>query len=73
MSKFDIHDLLRVVLIVLVSLLGLIARGIHTQQADVAMRLRIVEKNQVKIMAVMGIEPYTTKPQNPPFLAVFPQ
>jgi len=69
MNKFNVHDVLRAVLIVLVSLLAFYARGIHTQQADVSRRLLIVEKNQVKIMTVMGIEPYSLDPQNRAFLS----
>ncbi|KKN29781.1 hypothetical protein LCGC14_0840790 [marine sediment metagenome] len=62
MNKFNVHDILRAVLIVLVSLLAFFARGIHNQQADISIRLRIVEKNQVKIMTVLGIEPYSLDP-----------
>ena len=69
MNKFNIHDLLRAILIVLVSLLAFFARGIHTQQADIASRLRIVEKNQVRIMTVLGIEPFSKDPQNGPVLS----
>ena len=69
MNKFNVHDILRAVLIVLVSLLAFFARGIHSHQADISNRLSIVEKNQVKIMTVLGIEPYTLDPQNRPFLS----
>ncbi len=67
MNKFDVHDLLKVILIVLVSLLAWVARGIHTQQADISSRLLIVEKNQIRIMTVMGIDPYSSNPQNRQF------
>lgn len=73
MSRFDVHDLLRGVLIVLLSLLAWVARGIHTQQADISRRLLLVEKNQVKIMTVLGIEPYSSDPQNHQSLADFTQ
>jgi len=69
MSKIDVHDILRAVLIVLVSLLAFYARGIHTQQADISGRLLKVEKNQVRIMTVLGIEPYSKGPQNGPVLS----
>lgn len=69
MNKFNVHDMLRAVLIVLVSLLAFYARGIHSRQADISNRLSIVEMNQVKIMTVMGIEPYSLDPQNRPFLS----
>ena len=69
MNKFNVHDILRVVLIVLVSLLAWVARGIHTQQADISGRLLKVEKNQVKIMTVLGIEPYSKDTQNGPVLS----
>lgn len=69
MNRFNIHDIFRMVLIVLLSLLAFFARGIHTQQADISGRLLIVEKNQVKIMTVLGIEPYSLCTQNRQFLA----
>lgn len=69
MNKFNIHDLLRVILVVLLSLLAFFARGIHTQQANISSRLTIVEKNQVKIMTVLGIEPYSYQKQNRQFLS----
>ncbi len=73
MNKFNIHDILKVVLIVLVSLLSFYARGIHNQQADISRRLRLVEQNQVKIMTVLGIEPYTSTPQKRQFLSSLTQ
>ncbi len=69
MNKFNFHDMFKAVLLVLVSLLAFYARGIHSQQADISSRLSIVEKNQVKIMTVLGIEPYSLDPQNRPFLS----
>ena len=73
MSRFDVHDILRGVLIVLLSLLAWVARGIHTQQAEISSRLRLVEQNQVRIMTVLGIEPFALKPQNHLFFADFTQ
>lgn len=73
MNKFNIHDLLRAVLIVLLSLLAWFARDIQSQQADVSRRLTLVEKNQVKIMTVLGIEPYSSNPQSGQFLSDFSQ
>jgi len=73
MNKFNVHDVLRAVLIVLVSLLAFFARGIHSQQADISRRLTIVEKNQVKIMTVLGIEPYTSALQKRQFLSSLTQ
>ena len=57
MNKFNVHDILRAILIVLLSLVAWIGRGIHTQQADIDRRLRVVELNQAKMMGVMGVEP----------------
>ena len=62
MNKFNIHDLLRVVLIVLLSLLAWFGR-------DISQRLHAVELNQVKIMTVLEIEPYSYYTQNRQFLA----
>ncbi len=73
MNKFNVHDILRAVLIVLVSLLAFYARGIHTQQADISRRLLIVEMNQVRIMTVLGIEPYSSDPQKRQFLSSLTQ
>ena len=64
MNKFNVHDLLRAVLIVLLSLLAWIGRGISAQQVDIARRLHIVELNQAKIMGVLGVEPYSSDEQN---------
>ena len=57
MNKFNVHDVLRSILIVLLSLVAWIGRDIHAQQANVAQRLRVVELNQAKMMGVMGVEP----------------
>lgn len=73
MNKFNVHDVLRALLIVVLSLLAWYARDIHYQQVDISRRLTAVEKNQVKIMTVLGIEPYSLDPQNQQFLSCFAQ
>lgn len=59
MNKLNIHDVLRALMIALLSLVAFIGRDIYTQQASVAERLRCVELNQAKMMGVMGVEPCT--------------
>jgi len=50
--------------IALLSLVAWIGTGIHTQQADIAERLRTVELNQAKMMGVMGVEPSSQAEQD---------
>lgn len=69
MNKFKGTDLLRGLIVVLLSLVAWIGSGIHTEQANISDRLRSVELNQVKIMAVLGIEPHAKDPQNGPILS----
>lgn len=52
-------DILRVLMVALLSILAWIGKDIYTQQAKIAERLRVVELNQAKMMGVMGIEPCT--------------
>jgi len=51
------NDIYKSLIVALLSLLAFIANGIHTQQADIASRLRIVELNQARIMERMGVDP----------------
>jgi len=67
--KIKAGDILRVLIIALLSVLAFIARGIYTQQADIARRMHIVELNQAKIMTVLGIEPYSSDTKNQHFLS----
>lgn len=69
MNKFDVHDILRALIVVLLSLVAWIGSGIHTEQANISERLRVVELNQVKIMAVLGIEPHVSDPENGPIVS----
>lgn len=71
MNKFDVHDILRAIIIVLLSVLAWVARGIHSQQVDIAKRLRAVELNQAKIMSVLKIEPYSSADDTGLFLSDF--
>ncbi len=64
MNKFNVHDVLRAILIVLLSLVAWIGRDIHAQQTNVAQRLRVVELNQAKMMGVMGVEPCALDTEN---------
>ena len=64
MNKFNFHDLLRLVLVVLLGLLAWFGR-------DISQRLHVVELNQVKIMTVLEIEPYSLDPQNRQLLSDF--
>ena len=50
------NDIYKTLIVALLSLLAFIGNGIHTQQTDIASRLRIVELNQARIMDRMGIE-----------------
>ncbi|MBE3144111.1 MAG: hypothetical protein IMZ61_09345 [Planctomycetes bacterium] len=50
------NDIYKALIVSLLSLLAFIGNGIHTQQTDIASRLRIVEINQARIMDRMGIE-----------------
>ena len=50
------NDIYKSLIVALLSLLAFIGNGIHTQQTDIASRLRIVEINQARIMERMGIE-----------------
>jgi energy-converting hydrogenase Eha subunit H len=71
MNKFNVHDVVRALIVVLLSLLSWIGLEIRTEQANIAKRLHAVELNQVKIMAVMGIEPYSSTTEIGPILTDF--
>jgi len=51
------NDIYKTLIVALLSLLAFIANSIHTQQVDIAGRLRTVELNQARIMERMGIDP----------------
>ena len=51
------NDVYKSLIVMLLSLLAFIANSIHTQQVDIAGRLRLVELNQARIMERMGIDP----------------
>ena len=59
MIHIDRNDIFKTLIVVLLSLLAFIGKGIHTQQTDISCRLRIVELNQARIMERMGVKPMT--------------
>lgn len=71
MNKFDVHDILRAVIIALLTLLSWIASQIHSEQVNIANRLRDVELNQAKIMAILQIEPHSSSNETGLFLSDF--
>ena len=73
MNKFNVHDLLRAVIVVLLSLVAWIGSDIRAEQTNIAKRLHAVELNQAKIMAVMGIEPYSADPKTGLIVSGFSQ
>jgi len=58
------NDFYKSLIVALLSLLAFIGNSIHTQQTDIASRLRIVELNQARIMERMGIEPMAAGAQS---------
>ncbi len=60
---------------ILLSLIAWIGKDIRAEQFEFKWRLRIVEMNQVKIMANMGIEPcgLPQKLPGPALFAVLPE
>ena len=56
MSNISKDDIFKAIVTALLSILSFIGMGIHSQQSDVACRLRIVELNQARIMERMGVE-----------------
>lgn len=51
------NDIYKSLIVALLSLLAFIGNGIHTQQTDIASRLRVVELNQARIMERLGVDP----------------
>lgn len=71
--KIKVGDILRALIVALLSITAFIGRDIRNQQVDVSQRLHKVELNQAKIMTVLGIEPYSSQTQIDRFLASFSQ
>ena len=69
MNKFNHHDLLRLLLAALLSVLAWIGLEIRAEQVNIANRLRLVELNQAKIMTVLGINPDPREPKTAEILS----
>ena len=57
MTVISRNDFYKSLIVALLSLLAFIGNGIHTQQTDIASRLRTVELNQARLMERLGIDP----------------